>query len=344
MRDVLNGGGGRCPLPLVSVVVPAYNVAEYVRHCLQSLEDQDYERLEIVVVDDGSTDGTGEIIEELAGASQSRIRHSHQPNAGLSGARNSGLARCEGQLVVFVDGDDVVAPCFVSALVQAMLVTGADVASCGFQTLAPGARPTWPSRASRVRVVGQPLALTDTMYDREPGARAWAKMARRELWAAHPFPDRLLYEDLAVVPGLIADANKVAVIPEALYGFAVRPGSITRMAVRSKNVLDLHQAVSMAMDADPSGGRGRIGRSFRARELQEACRVLRMVDSVGDRPDALARYRSWASRTVRSKAWRVAMDRRAPLELKLRGLLALLPGPLYGLVWRAKKRAEGWHG
>ena len=116
---------------LVSVIVPVYNVSPYLREALDSVINQTYKELEIIIVDDGSTDGSASIYEEYA-ASDPRIKLIHQANKGLSGARNTGLEHATGEFVSFIDSDDSISPMFIESLVNAMVSTSADVSICRF--------------------------------------------------------------------------------------------------------------------------------------------------------------------------------------------------------------------
>ena len=100
--------------PLVSVIIPVYNVESYVSECIESVIAQTYSNIEIVVVNDGSTDGSGFSCDQYA-CSDSRVVVVHKENEGLSAARNAGIAVCRGDFVAFVDGDDFVSPVFIDA-------------------------------------------------------------------------------------------------------------------------------------------------------------------------------------------------------------------------------------
>lgn len=122
---------------LVSVVIPAYNVAEYVGECLASLRRQTYENLEILVVDDGSTDATGAILDE-ASARDARMRVFHNENHGVSYSRNFAIDRGSGEYLAFVDADDVVAPDFVEALVRQLQDGSCQCSVVGIASFAKG--------------------------------------------------------------------------------------------------------------------------------------------------------------------------------------------------------------
>lgn len=110
---------------LVSFIVPAYNVDKYIEQCIMSIIEQDYRNIEIIVVDDGSQDQTGEIIDEIA-ITDGRVRPVHQSNAGVSAARNAGMDIAKGEYVVFVDGDDYIAPNYTDYMLCLALDNNAD--------------------------------------------------------------------------------------------------------------------------------------------------------------------------------------------------------------------------
>ena len=115
--------------PLVSVIIPVYNVKNYLNQCLTSVLAQTYQNLEIILVDDGSTDGSREICDAYAFRDR-RIMVLHQDNAGVSAARNWALDRCQGEYLTFVDADDYIEKDLVEVLLHNLLVLKADVVSC----------------------------------------------------------------------------------------------------------------------------------------------------------------------------------------------------------------------
>ena len=127
---------GKTPLcipdePLVSVIIPVYNVSRYLPKCLDSVISQTWRNLEIIVIDDGSTDGSGSICDQYA-KRDDRIKVIHSPNRGLSSARNLGLDNLRGQFISFIDSDDWIEPDAVETLVKAALLTGSYIVTAGF--------------------------------------------------------------------------------------------------------------------------------------------------------------------------------------------------------------------
>ena len=117
---------------MISVIVPVYNVEKYLRQCLDSVLAQTYRELEIILVDDGSTDGSGAICDEYA-TRDSRIKVVHQQNGGLSSARNAGLDLATGEYVAFVDSDDYIHETMLELLYQALVENNADTVICNFE-------------------------------------------------------------------------------------------------------------------------------------------------------------------------------------------------------------------
>lgn len=118
--------------PLISVIVPVYNVSPFLREAVDSVINQTWQNLEILLVDDGSTDGSGEICDEYL--ADPRVKVIHQENRGLSGARNTGLDRAVGEYIVFLDGDDALHPKMIERLYQALVLYDSDLAACGFNS------------------------------------------------------------------------------------------------------------------------------------------------------------------------------------------------------------------
>ena len=119
-----------CDMDLVSIIVPVFNVEKYLQDCVDSLKEQTYENIEMIFVDDGSTDGSAEICDRLA---SSNILVVHKKNGGVSSARNCGLKIAKGKYILFVDADDKIRPDMVFRLVNAIEKSDADIATCRFE-------------------------------------------------------------------------------------------------------------------------------------------------------------------------------------------------------------------
>ncbi|MQY07521.1 bifunctional glycosyltransferase/CDP-glycerol:glycerophosphate glycerophosphotransferase [Actinomadura macrotermitis] len=210
----------------LSVVVPVYNVEEYLRECLESLAGQTLRDLEVVVVDDGSLDGSATIAKDFA-ARDDRFRLVQQPNQGLGGARNTGVQHACGEYLAFVDSDDVVPPGAYELLVSSLERTGSALAT-GNVLRMDGDR-TWQSflhenvfktAEERTHITRRPLLVRDRC--------AWNKVFRRSFWDEQGlvFPSGLYEDSPVVLPAHLAAAS-VDVLEDVVYHWRKREGSIT---------------------------------------------------------------------------------------------------------------------
>lgn len=215
---------------LLSVIIPVYNVAPYLDDCLASVCAQTYRNIEIIVVDDGSTDGSGAICDAWR-EKDSRIRVIHQPNAGVSAARNAGLDVCTGQLISFVDADDWLDGQMMEKLVACLKENGADAAMCGFVDYPHGA----PVEKGVFAV--PPCGFTDTVYQmmRRSGyfTAPWGKLFRRELVFRQGEPIRYdtaltFDEDEVWLLEVLRECRRTAFLPEPLYYYRAREDSAGR--------------------------------------------------------------------------------------------------------------------
>lgn len=225
--------------PLLSVVVPVHNVEDYLEECLASLAEQSLKDIEVVLVDDGSTDGSRRIAEDFA-ARDDRFRCVHQPNAGLSAARNTGVARTTAGVpyLAFADSDDIVVPDAYERMLASLESTGSDLVTGNVWRLnEQGRQQAWQYRwltadRPRTHITRDPRLLADRV--------AWNKVFRRSFWDRHAFtfPVGKLYEDTPVMIPAHYLAGSVDVLHEHVYLWRVREGSITRRRTDVRGVRD----------------------------------------------------------------------------------------------------------
>jgi len=204
--------------PAISVIVPAYNVERYLRECLDSLLAQTFRDFEVVLVDDGSTDGSPAIIAAYARQHPDRIRPFSKPNGGLGDARNFGIERARGAYLAFVDADDAIAPTMLGSLHALAVAQGADLVICGIQqfTDADGPSPYLPE--PDMSVFGHSLAEEPRLLFRVD-ASACDKLYSRGLFerSGIRFPVGIAFEDVPTTYRLLAFANRVEKVDEPLY-------------------------------------------------------------------------------------------------------------------------------
>lgn len=219
----------------ISVILPVYNVAPWLPDCLRSLEAQTFRDFELILVNDGSTDESPAICEDFC-ARHDYAQVVHQENQGLSGARNSGIAKATGQYIAFVDSDDVVAPAFLEKLYYACKKNKADMAICAVEDVnedGSGLTPpvlTLPVQAGTFP--GKELLRHFTAPDGTYYTVAWNKLYRADLWKELKYPLGRLHEDDAVAHYLFCNSGKVVCLADSLYRYRLRNGSICRSALK----------------------------------------------------------------------------------------------------------------
>ena len=238
-------------MPRVSVVVPIYNVEAYLGSCLESLAAQTFGDIEVVMVDDGSTDGSAALAAEHA-RRDGRFRLVSRSNGGLSRARNTGIAAARGEFLSFVDSDDIVPPTAYELFLAALDETSSDFAAGSVLQLVRG--ETTPAgwltgTFTRTRLGTHVSEFPPLLADRT----AWNKLWRRSFWDAHAlrFPEGVLHEDIPVVLSAYVLARAVDVIAEPVYVYRTREGgelSITQRRLERRVLLDRLDAIEQVRD------------------------------------------------------------------------------------------------
>ena len=208
---------------MISIIVPVYNVEPYLRKCLDSILAQTYRDLEILVVDDGSTDGSGAICDEYTGQDE-RIKVFHTENRGLSCARNLGLDEAQGEWIGFVDSDDWIEPGMYQTLLQKAEETGAEIVECGIYR--EFSNRTLERKRKGLSVSGKEavdLLLQGIIKD-----YAWDKLWSRRCFEDIRFPEGRVHEDTAVAYKLLLDAERVSILSIPLYHYRERKGSLSQ--------------------------------------------------------------------------------------------------------------------
>ena len=230
--------------PMVSVIVPAYNCSEFLPKCMESLLAQSYPEVEIILVDDGSTDETGNICDSYAGKYGS-VKVSHQNNQGQSGARNNGIKKASGKWICYVDADDVIHPQTIEILVKLILAYKVRISMCGYSQV-----DTIPENFEKIGNLASTCIDVDEKHIFSEEFDVWcitAKLIDREIIEKYSFQEGRIYEDNAVALNWLAEAGKVAVIEEKLYYYRINPSGTTKKPFSIKR-LDLLWALEQRLN------------------------------------------------------------------------------------------------
>lgn len=329
---------------LLSVVVPAYDVEEYLAASLTSILGQSHTPLEVIVVDDGSRDGTGEIADRFA-AEDPRVTVVHQANAGLGAARNIGTTHGTGEYLTFVDSDDLVPTGAYAALVGTLERSGSDLAIGAVERfdgdrryMMPLVRENHRVSSTSVRLEDAPLMLADCF--------AWNKVYRRSFWdtAGLSFPEGVRYEDQPTLTRALVEAGRFDVLAEPVYLWRVRSdgSSISQQRDDLQDLADRILTKRWSTDVVRSGTSAATQAVWFARVLPvdmweyfravpgcsgEYWSLLRAGVAEFWGPDTVPFERTGLPLRQRLMGWLVAQDRRAELE-ELLAFLDQNPGPL----------------
>ena len=211
---------------LITIIVPIYNVEPYLHKCIDSILAQKYNHLEIILVNDGSTDNCGAICDEYA-VIDSRIKVIHQSNRGLSQARNVGLAKANGEYIGFVDSDDWISPHMYERLYYEIVKNETDIAACGMYIATD--KDVYLKRQSYsgiAKILTRKEALTSLVAFTKISTSAWNKLYKKSVLLTNPFPKGKYYEDLYSMPDILSRCNNVVYIDTPYYYYYLRENSI----------------------------------------------------------------------------------------------------------------------
>lgn len=213
---------------LLSIIVPAYNIEPYIGRCLDSILAQTYEKIEVIVVDDGSSDKTGEIL-DIYSMKDHRIKVIHKENGGVSSARNVGLDNATGDYIGFVDGDDIVEEDMYETLINLMEKEEADIAHCGYQMVFPN-RVDHYYNTKKKKIQNNEEGLKDLLSGEMIEPSLNNKLYKKQLFDGIRLDEKLkINEDLKINYQLFQKANKSIYYDVAKYLYMVRTSSATGM-------------------------------------------------------------------------------------------------------------------
>lgn len=226
--------------PIITVIIPVYNVEEYLRECIESILGQSYSNLEIILVDDGSTDCSGNICDYYSSI-DSRVKVIHKENGGLSNARNVAIDVCVGEYITFVDSDDIIYQKYVEYLYEQIITNCADIASTNLFQF-------YDKKEIDVKIEYSSVTISNLEAARKMlnvdgfSSCACAKLYKRELFDDIRFPEGRLYEDYLTIYKVLSMAKRITLLNNKMYYYRQRPGSIMRSNCSDQTVTLINAA------------------------------------------------------------------------------------------------------
>ena len=327
-------------MPLVSIVVPAYNAEDTIEKTIRDILAQVYQDYEVILVDDGSTDQTPILCDDLSKLDK-RIQVIHQVNGGLSNARNNGTKKAVGEYVTYIDSDDRIEPTYLEYLVRAIREENADIA-CG--------------RIDRVKedyamsdITGQytveAFDTRDTLSEMLTGKKltvgACCRLVPREWQLQYPFLDGTYYEDLSNTYKVNMLSKKTVFVNAILYHYVMRGGSITgRKVTSAKQCKDYNNAIDACYDT--------VLKAWP--DLQNDAAVLKARDYMslylsiqrcGEKDDQLLQTENRLKKWMKANWNRAAKNPKAPKDVRLRTILFRISPVLYKKIYYIGVRFKG---
>ena len=229
----------------VSVIIPVYKVEKYLDRCVESVVNQTYKNLEIILVDDGSPDNCPQMCDAWA-QKDARIKVIHKENAGLGMARNSGLEMATGEFIMFIDSDDWISERAAEVFLQRLLADGTDMAVCHIYYAYDGDRI---DEAVFTKWMTDTVVRGNELFNFRDGKNwsvsAWNKMYKRGVLSGIKYPILKCGEDLWVYPQIVNNCNKVSLISEPLVFYYQRAESITNSMTEERRIDELTATLNM---------------------------------------------------------------------------------------------------
>ncbi len=292
--------GGRSSATLVSIIVPVYNAGRHLEPCVRSLLVQTHSAIEVLLVDDGSTDGSGALCDRLAGEDD-RIIVLHQPNGGIAVAQNAGLDAASGELITFCDNDDLMAPRMIERLVGLIESTDSDMSCCRWQNIG-ASKGSAALEAEADRPFGESIVFDDpavayqTVFSlalrrifrvelRYFSEANWGKLYRASLFDGVRFPSGRFAQDVDIAMPLYAQMRRVASCADPLYYWLQRGDSVSHALRSASYYSDIVRAHMHAFDVAQ-------GMGILPARAYTGMTALRFERRAARTPEELARYRT----------------------------------------------------
>ena len=317
----------------ISIIIPAYNVEKELPRTVESVLAQTYGHLEVILINDGSTDGTAAVVDVFA-AKDSRVRAIHKENGGVTSARIRGVAEATGDWIGFVDGDDYIEPEMYERLLKNALEHGTDISHCGYKMVFPNGRVDPYYNTGKKLEQSHEAALHDLLEGRFVEPALWNKLFRRELFA--DLQERMdlsirINEDLLMNYWLFKNARKAVYEDVCPYHYILRPGSASTSGLSAHKLEDPLKVMKIIYADWPSG-------TALVRLARQLISLATMEDQKD--PELIRPIRDSARRELRGSLGEV-FKAETGLKLKIMALWAAVLPATYGWAHRLHDHKTG---
>ncbi len=312
--------------PLISVVIPIFNGQNHMRRCVDSVINQTYKNLEIVLINDGSTDSTPAICDEYARL-DSRVRVHHKENGGLSDARNVGIDISSGEYITFIDSDDFILPDYAQYLYSLIVKFDADMSICTHTVVCRGGRRIVLGDGKDV-CLSPEQALREILYHGRVDLSVWAKLYHRSVFEGIRYPYGKYFEDAGTTYRVIDNCKRIASGGVSKYEYILRNGSMIsdKFTTRKLDLLEMtDRMAAYVSEKYPSLALAALRRRVYARFST----INQMVHEAG-----MSEERREMIKFIRENQKVILNDPEAPRRDKWAIRLLGLGYPIYSICWR----------
>lgn len=318
-------------LPLISVIVPVYNVEKYLKRCLDSIRKQTYSNIEILLIDDGSTDQSGRICDDFAKL-DSRVRVFHKENGGVSTARNLGIEQAKGEYITFVDSDDYVDSDYIEYLYHLASAQKCLIALCGYYVrfVEKNKCHYEGNKNKRTEILDDVQCIEKLLYN-EDGVAVfiWGKLYHNSLLKGFRYPDKNFAEDVETTYKIFHEAHKIACGYLCKYNYCIRENSATTRVFNPMHFNLIEAADLMARDV--CKWYPYLKSATVRYQVWSRFGVLNRLNLV---PNRYIQQRKEIIRFIQNNSDKVLEDFRSPWRDKIAIRLLQCGMPVYGLAWK----------
>lgn len=312
-------------MPLISIILPIYNIQSYLPKCMQSLFSQTYKNLEFVMVDDGSTDESGKICDEYEKKDE-RIKVIHKENGGLSDARNVGISNAQGEYITCIDPDDYVDPDYVSYLYILIKKYKAKMSIAQHRVYYDNGTMRDNGKFGD-ELLSSEKCMERLLYHDVVDTSAWGKLYHRTLFNNVRYPKGKLFEDIGTTYKLIIQCENVAVGYESKYNYIFHNDSIVNGRF-TPNKFDLIEMTDK-MAANVGKVYPNLRRAIRRRQVYARLSTLNQMLNTSD----FNKEKNEMINYVKNHRVEILKDRKAPKRDKIAVVLLSVSYPLYRFCW-----------
>lgn len=316
--------------PLISVVIPAFNVSEHIYECIKSITYQDYSNLEIIVINDGSTDDTLKILRQLE-LQDSRIKIYTQNNKGVSSARNYGIRKSTGVYITFIDADDFISKDYTQRLLEIITASESDIAIC---KISRGNRFTTRDRYTKSEIIGSNTAIERLLYQKGIDNGVVARLYRKSVFEDTLFnQDYSIGEDLDISYRIFLKTKYIALCNEKLYCYTTRYNSAMNKLFSPERMQALNIAEKIYREV--SLDRPALVKAALSKVYSEA--LYSLSDILASSKNNQSIYQHCIN-TIDKYAKIVALDKNAQFRLRIYAVLSIISPVFMANILRARKR------